>query len=271
MLPDYIDAFSHYMKSGDLKQIEKFCVNPAQVKRLAVYRNGYYKACIEALAANYPTCEAILGERFRQIARAYVDYSPPVLGTLVGYGYDFPDFMTRLLNQESNTLGLPAIAADIARLDWAWLMSLISADSQHLLQAGQVHLLMEKNYDLSEINVRLNSSVQFCSVNSETLLIWVGIKTHQKTALHENSVSSAGTVMFWRIKDAVQARYLCSAESALVQTLQARGSSLGSAFQVALDLDPDFEVSEVFSACLQNELLEIDMSTYGFSEHPNYK
>lgn len=262
MVHNYIDAFSHFMKSGDATQIENFCIDPDQVKRLAVYRNGYYKACIEALAANFPVCAALLDERFRQIARAYVDYSPPVEGTLVGYGHDFAEFITRLLSEESNTPALPAIAPDIARLDCAWLTSLMSADSRQPLQAEHIQILMEKGYDLADVKVRLNASIQFCDINSAILAEWVAIKTDQKIILDESDCSAAGVVMFWRLQGVVQARHLGSPESALVQALQSNGGTLGSAFNTALDIDPDFDVSEVFSACLQNSLLEIDMAQY---------
>ena len=55
----------------------------------------------------------------------------------------------------------------------------------------------------------------------------------------------------------IVSRSLSHAEVSLMQTLQGKGSSLAEAFDAALTVDENFEVSDAFTACLQNELFEI--------------
>jgi hypothetical protein len=57
----YVDAFTSYLRSGDVSAMARFCDNASQMKRLAVYRNGFYKGCIDALAANFPMCKKRVG------------------------------------------------------------------------------------------------------------------------------------------------------------------------------------------------------------------
>ncbi len=50
----YIDAFAQYLRNGDSTGIEIFCENSSHINRLAVYRNGFYKGCIDASICQFP-------------------------------------------------------------------------------------------------------------------------------------------------------------------------------------------------------------------------
>jgi len=268
---EYINAFAMYLRHGDSKNIEIFCENPSHINRLAVYRNGFYKSCIDALSANFPMCEKkLLAERFREIARHYVDLFPPEQGTLVGYGANFPKFLenflsnTGLNNKESLELTKSrkitsnsyADLINIAQLDYAWLKSLMSADSNKILTIEYVTELLEQGIELTELNVRLNPSVLLVQVNEHAFSEWISLKTNNS----DNNLSKATStrfVMLWRIQGTVQARLLAPAEVALMETLLGKSSPLSEAFEAAITIDENFDVSEAFTACLQNELLEI--------------
>jgi hypothetical protein len=268
----YIDAFTRYLRTGDPSAMEHFCENSSHIKRLAVYRNGFYKGCVDALIANFPMCEKKVGsENFRKMARLYVDRFPPEQGTLVGYGLSFPDFVTDLIkdgeignkhilevteNQQSAS-NLYMNLVDIAHLDYAWLMSLMSADSSEILTVEYVAQLMEQGNELTELSVKLNPSVLLLRVNDEAFAEWISLKTNSNDVL-STEFSTSNIVMLWRLQGAVQARSLSIAEVALMQALQGKSGSLGEAFDAALMLDENFEVSDAFTACLQNELLEIE-------------
>ncbi|WP_426357380.1 DUF2063 domain-containing protein [Pseudocolwellia sp. HL-MZ19] len=189
---------------------------------------------------------------FRKMARLFVDYFPPELGTLVGYGKNFPDFIE---NQHTSS-NLFTHLVDIAQLDYMWLMSLMSADSSETLTIEIVTHLMEQDTEFTELKVKLNPSVLLLKVNEEAFLEWVSLKTNNNDAVTSES-SNDDFVMLWRLQGAVQARLLSPAEVALMQSLQGTGRSLGEAFDAALAVDENFEVSDAFTACLQNELLEI--------------
>ncbi|MDO6563760.1 DNA-binding domain-containing protein [Amphritea sp. 1_MG-2023] len=278
----YIDAFTDYLRTGDTRGMNDYCVDATQLKRLAVYRNGFYKGCIDALAANFPVCEKSLGrEYFNQLARLYVDHYPPEIGTLVGYGEYFPYFIRDLLEvlEQQESMRLSASLVDLARLDYAWLTSLMSADATQTLTAEKITWLVEHGEDFTQAQVTLSASVDLLRVNAGTLNQWLGFKTNSPDVEplvllpegHMNlselsqadSAPAVDTVMFWRLNDAVQARLLSVPEVALMRALQDVGV-LEKAFAAALALDPSFDVSEVFSACLQNEILDIDLTKYNY-------
>ncbi|MBQ0785788.1 MAG: putative DNA-binding domain-containing protein [Amphritea sp.] len=283
-LSSYIDAFADYLRTGDASGMNDFCINAEHIKRMSVYRNGFYKGCIDALAANFPMCEKFVGsESFKNIARIYVDHYPPEKGTLVGYGQNFPDFLSDFiatLETPPETLKLSPRLVDLARLDYAWLMSLMSADSTQTLTAEKISWLVEGGRDFTQAVVKLNPSVALLQVNIGTFNQWIALKTNLSEAesidnsdveeLHKNNSGleraegalPVDTVMFWRVQGAVQARLLSTPEVSLMQVLQGEGAALEKAFDAALALEHDFDVSDVFSACLQNEILEIDMAKY---------
>lgn len=283
-LSPYIDAFADYLRTGDARGMNDFCVNAEHMKRLSVYRNGFYKGCVDALAANFPMCEKLIGrETFKRIACVYVDHFPPGQGTLVGYGQSFPGFLSDLIadiEAPPETVTLSPALVDLARLDYAWLTSLMSADATQTLTAEKISWLVEEGQDFTQAVVKLNTSVALLRVSSGTLKQWIGLKTDSSVAepvetsavegefnsiselTRADSASAVDTVMFWRVQGAVQARSLSAPEIALMATLQGDGDILERAFDAALALDPDFDVSDVFSACLQNEILEIDMAKY---------
>jgi hypothetical protein len=266
----YIDAFAKYLLSGDLSVMEAFCENPSDINRLAIYRNGFYKGCVDALIANFHICEKRLGNNnFKKLAKMYVDTFPPEQGTLVGYGSGFPDLIRDFINnikfekdnacQTNKTLknipNLDMNLVDIARLDYTWLMCLMSADSKQTLTVEYVNQLMQQEFELTELNAKLNASVLLLSVNTEAFSQWVSLK--QNNNADEKLLPEINNVMFWRLQGSVQARLLSLAETKLMQSLQGEDNTLGKAFDAALMIDEEFEVSEAFAACLENELLEI--------------
>jgi hypothetical protein len=270
----YIDAFTSYLRSGDSSEMEPFCEDLSHIKRLAVYRNGFYKGCVDALAANFPMCEQLVGsDNFRQMARLYVDHFPPEQGTFVGYGENFPDFVNNftkdsefekkgvfeLTAEHKNISNLYNSLDDISSLDYTWLMSLMSADSSETLTIEIVTHLMEQDTEFTELKVKLNPSVLLLQVNGGAFSKWISLKTKGNDVVSSESFTD-DFVMFWRLQGAVQARLLSDAEVALMQALQGKGSSLGEAFDAALVVDDNLDVSEAFTACLQNELLEMSVN-----------
>lgn len=92
---------------------------------LGVHRNTVYKALIDALRANYPTVERLVGaEWFNASANEFLAENLPSETSLVSFGADYPDFLA----------GLPAAAEleylpGVARLDRYWTEAHIAADA----------------------------------------------------------------------------------------------------------------------------------------------
>jgi hypothetical protein len=89
----------------------------------AVYRNTVAAACVEALAANYPTVLAIVGDPcFRDAARSFALQSPPHDPRLAGYGEGFAEFLAGFEPVRELSY-LPAVA----RLDRFWTETHLAA------------------------------------------------------------------------------------------------------------------------------------------------
>ena len=84
-------------------------------QRLRVHRHNVVDSLASALAATFPTVQAVIGaEFFRGLARAFGGRSLPTQPVLAEYGAGFPDFIAG----HEAARDLPYLA-DVARLDWA--------------------------------------------------------------------------------------------------------------------------------------------------------
>jgi hypothetical protein len=83
--------------------------------RLRIHRHHVLDSLTSALAATFPTVEAVVGaEFFRGLAGTFVGRSLPAQPVLAEYGAGFPDFIA----SHDAARDLPYLA-DVARLDWA--------------------------------------------------------------------------------------------------------------------------------------------------------
>lgn len=83
--------------------------------RLAIHRHHIRRSLAKALAATFPTVQALVGpDFFRQTAESFVVQNLPTQPVLAEYGADFADFLAA----REAVHGL-AYLADVARLNWA--------------------------------------------------------------------------------------------------------------------------------------------------------
>ena len=116
MLDEYTGAFTRYLRTGKIGALSDFCDEGADLSRLRVYRNGFLRACIEALRASYPSVERLVGEeRFPALVRPYVEAHPPRAACLVEYGNRFPRFV-----EDARDTHCLHYLASFAALDRAW-------------------------------------------------------------------------------------------------------------------------------------------------------
>jgi len=124
LLDAYADAFARYLRTGTVGALSGFCAEGADLGRLRVYRNGFLKACVDALRANYPSVERLVGEaRFPALARPFVEAHPPRVASLVEYGSGFPQH----LRVTRDMHGLDWLAS-FGALDRAWTEVCFAAD-----------------------------------------------------------------------------------------------------------------------------------------------
>lgn len=94
----------------------------------AVYRNTCTKACVDALAAQFPSVLRLVGESwFRAAATEHLRAQPPRDGRLLRYGEAFPAFLQHFAPAAELTY-LPGVA----QLDWLWTEAHSAADAAPL-------------------------------------------------------------------------------------------------------------------------------------------
>ncbi len=116
-LRDLQAAFSAHLLGADSTGLAAEVMGDAipAAARLRVHRHHMFESLGSALAATFPTVQALVGgEFFRGLARAFVSRSPPDQPVLAEYGAGFAAFIAG----DPAARELPYLA-DAARLDWA--------------------------------------------------------------------------------------------------------------------------------------------------------
>lgn len=111
-LEGFQDAFVDALYGGESADMRTLTRQPG----FAVYRNTVLKGATDALVANFPTLERLVGtEWLRSAAAIHARLSPPSDARLLHYGADFPDFLDAFEHAQD----MPYLG-DVARLDLLW-------------------------------------------------------------------------------------------------------------------------------------------------------
>lgn len=116
-LRDLQAAFAAHLLGADSADLAAEVLGDAipAAARLRIYRHHVFESLGSALAATFPTVQALVGaDFFRGLARAFVGLLPPEQPVLAEYGAGFPAFIAG----HEAARDVPYLA-DVARLDWA--------------------------------------------------------------------------------------------------------------------------------------------------------
>ncbi len=208
----------------------------------AVYRNTVMKACIDALAANFPAVQRLVGEEwFRAAAALHVADAPPQDGRLLVYGAGFPDFLARFEPAAS----LPYLPG-VARLDALWREAHAAADAEVLAADALAGLPPQA---LGALRLQPHPAAR-----------WACFDTHPVFAIWQRNrdATDADAPLDWqgdgglltRPLDAVHAESLCHGGCALLDACAA-GATLGEAAEGALAARPDTDLAGVLAQLLR--------------------
>ncbi|MCB1978356.1 MAG: DNA-binding domain-containing protein [Burkholderiaceae bacterium] len=127
-LAAFLDGFVAALQPGGVGAAPAWMDALAAQPGFAVYRNSGCKAAVDALRANYPTIEQLVGKDwFHGAAQRYLAQQPPADGLLMRYGAGFPAF----LDNFAPAAELPWLG-DVARLDRAWTEAHLAPDAPPL-------------------------------------------------------------------------------------------------------------------------------------------
>ncbi|HEY7758310.1 MAG TPA: DNA-binding domain-containing protein [Burkholderiales bacterium] len=155
------DAFQAYVLHGAAPIRERVAPGPLHnaERRLRIYYDAYRLRLIEALASDYETLRAALGEEaFRTAALAYVQANMSQWRNVRWYGARLPDFL-RDTAPWSDRVWL----SDIAHFEWTLTLAFDAADASRLTFAELATLPPEA---WAALAFRLHPSVHLLRLSS---------------------------------------------------------------------------------------------------------
>ena len=204
---------------------------------MAVYRNNVLHGAVEALRANYPVIEQIVGdEMFEQVAVDYASECPPRRPALALYGERFADWL-----EVQTWIGDLPYLADVARVERLHIECMMSADAQSLA-APQVREICRH----SSSRLNLHPSVRFTWLKTPAMSIWLA---HQQKLDAELELEwEAEGVLFVRPEPFVtHAHRVGRAAHRLLFGIRL-GETVASAMATAARLYPEEDLTAVVSS-----------------------
>lgn len=286
MLEAYTSAFAGFLRTGTVGALAEFCAEDADLSRLRVYRNGFLRACVEALRANYPSVERLVGhERFPALARPYVETHPPCAATLVEYGEVFP----RYIDDTRQVHGLDYLVS-FAALDRAWTevhfaeddsvedassegtfgdatlrshrdsppaVRVRAASDARMSRAAEPATEVPGDAEaLMNLCGRLSPRVRLVSLDHRVLDVWSELR-HRGLERRTEIPRTPQRVLIWRSGAEMLYRDLTLPEHAFMAGVAA-GRPFGEAAGAALDVDPEFDLVATFASLLHHRMLTFE-------------
>ena len=251
MLDEYTGAFARYLRTGTVGALADFCGEGADPVRLRVYRNGFLRACVEALRAGYPSVERLTGEeRFRALARACVEAHPPRVANLVEYGEEFP----RFVEDARDTHRLDHLAS-FAKLDRAWSEVWFAEDAdapETMVPAG----VSGDARALMDLRGRLAPWARLVPLDYRALQAWSRLRQGEPGQWIEVP-RAPRNVLIWRRDSGILYRDLERSEHVFIARIAA-GRTCGEAAGAALEADAGFDPAAAFASLLHHRILAFE-------------
>ena len=208
----------------------------------AVYRNTVMKGCIDALAANFPSVERVVGgDWFRAAAAVHVAADAPRDASLLSYGQGFPDFLTRF----EPALALPYLP-DVARLDRCWTEVHMAPDAAPVDASWLAALGHES---LGALRLAPHPAARWhWFADAPIFSIWQRNRTGD--GLAQDLVWQGEGALLSRPGDAVQGFAATRADCAFLDACAA-GEPLGAAATAALAVEPDVDLAGLIAGLLR--------------------
>jgi Putative DNA-binding domain len=218
--------------------------------RLGIYCNNTVSNLCNALKADYPVVERLVGgDFFRHAAKSYIAGSPSLSGDINDYGDDFPEFLAAF----PAATNLPYLG-DVARLERAWKQVFYAADAV----AADFSSLAELPQDyLGDLHFQLHPALRLVTSPYPVMQIW---RANQSDASIAEEICLDGQpehVLLRRINGQVEMVLLTLAEYEWLAALSS-GGNLADAVDAAFSRQDDFDLA----VCLQRHLAQGSFIAY---------
>lgn len=205
---------------------------------LSVYRNTVCKGLVDALAANFPSVQRLVGEEwFIGAATCFAREHPPVDPVLAHYGEHFPGFLAQFAPANE----LPYLA-EVARLDRMWNEAYFAADRAPISAATLQQLDQQTLFTTCLL---FHPATRLGSFKHSAVSIWFAnhpstFAGHEYRELEIDDHDEAALVVRPQLQ--VQVHRLGDSEHRLLKRLQTQ-ATLGEAATAVLEQDPQFALA----------------------------
>lgn len=242
-LRDLQAAFAAHLAGEDRLDLRDAVAGDAipAAARLRIHRHHMTQSLVAALAATFPTVQAIVGEDFfRALAAAFVMRDLPRQPVLAEYGGEFPDFIAGYEPAAS----LPYLA-DMARLDWALNLAFHAPASGGLAAEDLAGMEPE-----GLLGLRLELAAGSALIESPHPIdrIWHASQPGAAAGTVALEEGPASLIVLRRSDDAAFAS-LSPGEAAFAKVLN-RGGTLEEGAEAAFSVDPAFDLTTTFARLL---------------------
>ncbi len=211
----------------------------ADAPGLAVYRNTITKGCVDALADNFPTVRAIVGDEwFTGAAVLFSRESPPEHAALLDYGAAFPAWLERF----EPAADLPYLAG-VAHLDRLWTEALFAGEAAPLEAAALASLPPDA---LAAARVRLHPSLRLASFDAGVPGLWLDLRAGAEAL---ELAETPQTLLLIRRAGSVSSRIADEGEAAFLRACR-DGDTLGRAAEHAAKAQPSCSIPSLFAALI---------------------
>jgi hypothetical protein len=236
-------AFAAHLTGADRADLIEAVVGDAipAAARLDIHRHHVFESLGKALAATFPTVQALVGaDFFRHLARDFVAQSLPAQPVLAEYGATFAAFIAGY----ESARRLPYLA-DVARLDWALNLALQAPAGKPLTAADLSAVPVEQ---LPAMSVVLAPGAVLIDSPYPLDRIWQASQPGAGDVTVDLNSGGCQLLVLRRADDAGFVG-LTAGEAAFVAAL-ARGSALENAANTAFAADSTFDLSACFARLL---------------------
>ncbi len=246
-LRDLQAAFAAHLEGEDRPGLADVVVGDtiAAAARLRIHRHHVRQSLVGALAATFPTVQAIVGEAFfRTMAAGFALGDLPGQPVLAEYGAGFPAYVSGY----GPAATLPYLG-DVARLDWSLNLAYHAPMDARLAASDLAGMPAERLFEL-----RLTLAAGAALVRSVWPIdrIWYAAQPAAPSGTVSLEEGPASVLVLRRPEDSVFAS-LDPAEAAFVAAL-AGGASLGEAAEETFAGEPAFDPSGTFARLLALEV-----------------
>lgn len=237
---DYYREFLHGIWHGasDSPQVASLLAQPA----FAIYRNTIFKGCVDALAANYPAVQRLVGEQwFHQAALVYARTCMPVDASLIAYGDGFADFLAGL-DAAAELPYLPGVAS----LERCWSESHLAADDA-TIDTAALHAALAAGRDVRLVPHA--ASRWHWDASHPVYSIWVANRDPEADAAANIAWHGEGALLTrpdgqvqWRLAGLGMCRFLDACRA---------GAGVSDAAALALEGEPGLGIAAMLAELLQ--------------------